>query len=94
MRRTYLVCYDVSEPKRLQRVHAKMLGYGEPAQYSVFLCELSRKEMALMRADLDEQIDSSADRIMVVDMGVEGMDRVEFVGARMERHRKEPALII
>ena len=94
MRRTYLVCYDVSEPKRLQRVHAKMLGYGEPAQYSVFLCELSRKELAMMRADLDEQIDSSADRIMVVDMGAEGMDRVEFVGSRMERHRREPALII
>lgn len=94
MRRTYLVCYDVSEPKRLQRVHAKMLGYGEPAQYSVFLCELSRKELAMMRADLDEQIDSSADRIMVVDMGSDGADRIEFVGSRMERHRREPALII
>ena len=94
MRRTYLVCYDVSEPKRLQRVHAKMLGYGEPAQYSVFVCDLSRKELAMMRADLDDQIDSSVDRIMVVDMGADGMDRVEFVGSRMERHRQEPAVII
>ena len=94
MRRTYLVCYDVSEPKRLQRVHAKMLGYGEPAQYSVFLCDLSRKELALLKADLSGQMDLVADRLMVVDMGADGMDRVEFVGARMERHRREPALII
>lgn len=94
MRRTYLVCYDVSEPGRLSRVHKKMLGYGEPAQYSVFLCELSRKELAMLRADLSDQIDLAADRVMVVDMGADGMDRVEFVGSQMERHGREPALVI
>ncbi len=94
MRRTYLVCYDVTEPGRLQRVHKKMLGYGEPAQYSVFLCDLSRKELALLRADLAEQIDMSADRVMVADMGSDGDGRIEFVGSRMERHAREPARII
>lgn len=94
MRRTYVACYDVSDPKRLARVHSKMLGYGEPVQYSVFLCDLSRKELAIMREDLSGQIDSSKDRIMIADMGPEGEENLEFVGARMERHRREPATII
>jgi len=41
MRRVYLVCYDVSDAKRLRRTHKKMCGFGDPVQYSIFRCELS-----------------------------------------------------
>ena len=44
MRNRFLVCYDVSDPKRLAQVYKKMNGFGEPAQYSVFICDLSPKE--------------------------------------------------
>lgn len=40
MRRCYLVCYDVRDPKRLRRAHKVMKAYGEPWQYSVFYCTL------------------------------------------------------
>lgn len=32
----YLVCYDVRDPRRLQRVHRHLLAVGIPLQYSVF----------------------------------------------------------
>ena len=32
MRRCYLVCYDIRDPKRLRRVHKTMKGYGESWQ--------------------------------------------------------------
>ena len=48
MRHRFLVCYDVADPRRLARTYRKMNGFGEPAQYSVFICDLSSKERALL----------------------------------------------
>ena len=52
MRKRFLVCYDVSDPKRLARTYRKMNGFGEPVQYSVFICDLSSKERVLLEAAL------------------------------------------
>jgi CRISPR-associated protein Cas2 len=40
MRRCYLVCYDIRDPKRLRRTHKLVKAYGEAWQYSVFYCTL------------------------------------------------------
>ena len=34
---TYIIGYDIRDPKRLAKVHRKMLGFGIPIEYSVFL---------------------------------------------------------
>ncbi len=39
---TWLVCYDISDPRRLQRVHKTISRHGIPLQYSVFLIEGTR----------------------------------------------------
>lgn len=36
---TYVIGYDIRDPKRLVRVHRKMLNFGIPIEYSVFLLE-------------------------------------------------------
>ena len=69
MRNRFLVCYDVSDPKRLARTYKKMNGFGEPAQYSVFICDLSPKERALLEAELTEILNLKEDRVLIVDMG-------------------------
>ena len=63
------MCYDVSDPKRLARTYKKMNGFGEPAQYSVFICDLSPKERALLEAALTEVLNLKEDRALIVDMG-------------------------
>ena len=41
MRRSYLVCYDIRDPKRLRRVHKIMKGFGESlAVFCVLFCVL------------------------------------------------------
>lgn len=35
----YLIGYDISNPKRLQRLHRRMQKHATPVQYSVFLFE-------------------------------------------------------
>ena len=51
MRRSYLVCYDVRDPKRLRKVHRVMKAYGEAWQYSVFWCTLWAVDRERMEAD-------------------------------------------
>ena len=69
MRNRFLVCYDVSDPKRLARTYKKMNGFGEPVQYSVFICDLSPKERVLLEVALTEVLNLKEDRALIVDMG-------------------------
>ncbi|MDD4792699.1 MAG: CRISPR-associated endonuclease Cas2, partial [Firmicutes bacterium] len=41
MRRRFIVCYDISDPKRLRKMYRTMRGFGDPLQKSVFTCDLS-----------------------------------------------------
>ena len=96
MRNRFLVCYDICEPKRLRKTYQKMRGYGEALQYSVFLCELSPKEKAIMMAELDSIINHAEDSIMTIDLGGIGRDievKVSFLGVSKEMPGRQ-ALII
>ena len=69
MRNRYIVAYDVSNAKRLRLTFRKMNGFGEPLQYSVFACDLSRKERVLLEEALTEIINVKEDRVLIVDTG-------------------------
>jgi CRISPR-associated protein Cas2 len=68
-RHRFLVAYDVRDDARLRRTHQTMLGYGDPLQYSVFLCELSETEAALMEGALLRVVQASVDSVLIVDLG-------------------------
>jgi CRISPR-associated protein Cas2 len=69
MRRCYLVCYDIREPRRLRRVHKLLKGYGEPWQYSVFYCVLADIDRVRLEQDLRGLIDLRADEVLILDLG-------------------------
>lgn len=68
-RHRFVVCYDVREPKRLRKTHETMLGYGDPIQYSVFVCDLSRAERLLMEEALRRAARLSEDSVHIIDLG-------------------------
>lgn len=68
-RHRLLVCYDVRDPARLRRTHSTLLGYGDPLQYSVFVCELSPAEQVLMEEALLGVVKLSEDSLAIVDLG-------------------------
>jgi CRISPR-associated protein Cas2 len=89
---SYVVSYDIMEPRRLAEVHKTMMGYGQPLHYSVFRCDLNSKGLDAMVADLDRIINHKEDRIMIIDMGpAEGRvgERIRFLGKKQkwENHR-------
>ncbi|HID77125.1 MAG TPA: CRISPR-associated endonuclease Cas2 [Planctomycetaceae bacterium] len=97
MRNAFLVAYDVADPKRLRRTYQKMLGFGDPLQYSVFHCELSPVEKQLLKETLWETLDWKEDRVMLVDLGPVGPGsrrRVEFWGQpRLPLDRREAVVV-
>jgi CRISPR-associated protein Cas2 len=69
VRQTYIVSYDVSDPKRLRKVFKTMRAYGDHLQFSVFRCELSARELVELRAKLGQVIHFGEDQVMFVDVG-------------------------
>ena len=78
MRQTYIVCCDISDPKRLREVFKTMRGWGDHLQLSVFESRLTRRELVTLRAELSEIIHNDNDQVLFVDLGPAGSrgDRV------------------
>lgn len=69
MRSVYVVCYDISNARRLRAVYKKMRGFGQHVQLSVFRCELSPRERIDMIAALSDIINHDEDQVLLVDVG-------------------------
>ena len=69
MRNIYVVCYDISNDRRLRRVYKIMRGFGQHIQFSGFRCELSARERIEMIAALSPVINHDEDQVLLVDIG-------------------------
>lgn len=84
-RTRYLLAYDIRDPRRLRRVHEAAKDFGEPLQYSLFVCDLTRVELVRLRARLMAEMVLDKDSVAVVDLGApasRGVTCVEFLGRR------------
>jgi CRISPR-associated protein Cas2 len=88
----YLVTYDVRHPRRLRRVHEVVVDHGEQLQYSVYVCDLTRQELAGLRARLREVLNLAEDSVSIFDLGPAGgrtATRVEHLGRRAAVAREQ-----
>lgn len=69
MRRCYLVCYDIRDPKRWRQVFKVMKGHGEHWQYSIFFCVLKPIDRVRMQTQLEEAMNLKEDQTMIIDLG-------------------------
>jgi len=61
----YVVCYDIADDQRRQRVAQAMLDYGSRIQESVFLAHLDEELSGRMMARLRRLISEYEDRVHV-----------------------------
>lgn len=57
----WLVCYDISDPKRLARVHRTVSKDAVPLQYSVYFTIATRRTVASFLDRVAKQIDPARD---------------------------------
>lgn len=84
-RTRYLLAYDIRDERRLRRVHAIAKAWGEALQYSVFVCDLTRSELFLMKEDLLGDMKLDEDSVGIFDLGPpdgRGLKCIEFIGTR------------
>ncbi len=69
MRNSYIVTYDIADPKRLRQVFKCMRAWGDHLQYSVFECQLTKLDLVRLRATIAEIIHHDEDQVLFVDLG-------------------------
>ena len=96
MRFSYLVCYDISDDKRLRKVFRAMRNYGDHLQYSVFECQLTPSDLARCRHELAQIIHHKEDQVLFVSLGPsEGRgERVITALGKPYTRVDEPCLVV
>ncbi len=92
----YLVSYDISNAKRLAKVHKTMLGYGAATHYSVFLCNLYPMGHAELIEILDTIIKHDEDRVMIINLGPQDgrvENNIEFLGRHPKKEERQAIIV-
>ena len=69
MRSFVLISYDIADDKRLRRMFKLLHGYGEPVQYSVFLCQLSEKDKVVLTEKIKDILHHAEDQTVMIALG-------------------------
>ncbi len=95
MRKSYIVSYDIANPKRLRNVFKTMKAWGDHLQLSVFECQLRPVDLVRLRAELAEIIHHDQDQVLFVDLGpTEGRgDRVITALGKPYVHLDAPLIV-
>jgi len=93
-----LVSYDVatSEPggqKRLRRVAKACKNYGQRVQFSVFECIVDPAQWAVLRQQLETEINPETDSLRFYFLGSNWRHRVEHVGAKVSFDQEGPLIV-
>jgi|SRR5690606_15789568 len=93
---TYIVTYDISDPKRLRQVFKLMKGWGLHLQYSVFQCNLTPKALTELKSELEDVIAPQVDQVLFINVGpAEGRakDAITAMGKPYAFPVREPLII-
>lgn len=60
----YVVSYDIQDDRRRNRVCKTLKNFGGRVQYSVFECELDRRQFLRLKHQLEKEIDNQTDSLV------------------------------
>ncbi len=81
---SWLVAYDIANPKRLRKVATACLDYGVRKQYSVFLCRLSATDFVRLRTRLYDLIHLTEDQVLFIPLCGKCVVQMETLGRPTE----------
>jgi CRISPR-associated protein Cas2 len=91
---SYLVCYDISDPKRLRKVARCCEDFGFRKQLSVFLVRASATDFVRLRSRLYDIIDLNADQVLFIPLSESGLQRMESIGRPTDPHDKNDIVMV
>ena len=95
-RTRYLVSYDISDPKRLRKVHRVVHDFGWPMQYSVFICDLDPIELLILKKEIGSIMHHGEDSLAFINLGPpknRGRECFSFMGVGVALPTSGPTII-
>lgn len=91
---SYLVAYDICDPKRLRKVAQACEDFGFRWQYSVFLCRLSARDLVRLKSRLYDLIHLQEDQVLFIPLCNRCAEGIEALGLPIEAHDAKDVVIV
>jgi CRISPR-associated protein Cas2 len=91
---SWIVAYDIADPKRLRKVATCCEDFGTRKQYSVFLCRLSATDFVRLQARLYDLIDLQEDQVLFIPLCGRCTDGIEALGKPTEAADAKDVVIV
>jgi CRISPR-associated protein Cas2 len=91
---SWLVCYDISDPKRLRKVAKTCEDFGYRKQFSVFLCRLSATDFVRLRSRLYDLVKLEEDQVLFIPLCGKCVNAMEAIGRPTEAADAKDVVIV
>jgi CRISPR-associated protein Cas2 len=91
---SWIVAYDICDPKRLRKVAHVCEDFGFRRQYSVFLCRLTAVELVRLKSRLYDVIDLDEDQVLFIPLCRRCAEGIEALGRPVERYDAKDVVIV
>jgi CRISPR-associated protein Cas2 len=91
---SYIVAYDIADPKRLRKVAQTCEDFGYRRQFSVFLCRLSAHDLVRLKSRLYDIIHLERDQVLFIPLCARCVQGIEAMGRPTEAHDARDVVIV
>lgn len=91
---SYVVAYDICDPKRLRKVAHTCEDFGFRRQYSVFLCRLTAADLIRLKSRLYDIINLAEDQVLFIPLCNRCAAGMESLGRPVERFDAKDVVIV
>jgi CRISPR-associated protein Cas2 len=91
---SYIVSYDISNPKRLRKVATACEDFGLRKQFSVFLCRLSATDFVRLRTRLYDLINLEEDQVLFIPLCGKCVQQIEALGRPTEAAEARDVVVV
>jgi CRISPR-associated protein Cas2 len=91
---SYLVAYDICNPKRLRKVAQTCEDFGLRRQYSVFFCRLTAANLVRLKSRLYDIINLQEDQVLFIPLCSRCAEGIESLGRPTEPHDARDVVIV
>ena len=91
---TWIVSYDICDPKRLRKVAQTCEDFGYRRQYSVFQCRLTAHGLVRLKSRLYDILKRDEDQVLFIPLCPRCADGIEALGRPVEKHDAKDVVMV